>query len=61
MVTVVLAVNGPQFPLAGKTQLIVYVPTIDVEGVIAPVELLIVSPAGLDEYVPPVAPTLVIG
>jgi hypothetical protein len=37
----------------------VYVPDVDVEGVIAPVLALIVNPAGDAVYVPPVVPVSV--
>jgi hypothetical protein len=55
MVTDAVVLNAAQPPEAGMLYVTVYVPAVLVEGVIAPVELLIVKPA-VDENVPPAVP-----
>ena len=54
IVTVVVALIAEQPPAAPLEYVTVYVPAVLLLGVMAPVELLIVSPAGDEEKVPPV-------
>ena len=58
IVTEVVAVTIPQPPVAAIVYVTVYVPAVLVLGVIAPVELLMDSPA-VEEKVPPVVPVSV--
>ena len=46
---------------AGIVYVTVYVPAVDADGVIAPVELFMDKPAGVDVYTPPILPVLVTG
>ena len=46
---------------AAMVYVTLYVPAVDADGVIAPVELLIDNPAGFDVYTPPLVPVLVTG
>jgi hypothetical protein len=52
--TVEVAVTVPQPPEAGTVYVTVYVPPVLEDGVTAPVEALIVNPAGELVYAPPV-------
>jgi hypothetical protein len=49
-----VVVTAAQPPAAGFVYVTVYVPAVLVDGVMAPVPLLIVNPAGAAVYVPPV-------
>lgn len=51
--TVLVVVNAAHPPLAAIAYVTAYVPGVDVDGVIAPVEGLMERPAGEAEYVPP--------
>jgi hypothetical protein len=53
MVILALVVNAAQPPAAATVYVTVYIPTVDVARVTAPVLALITSPA-VDVYVPPV-------
>jgi hypothetical protein len=59
MVTLAVVVNIAQPLAAGMVYVTVYVPVVDVFGVMAPVEALIVNPAGDAVYVPPAVPVRV--
>ena len=52
--TEALVVTVAQPPEAVAVYVTIYVPGVDVLGVIAPVVVLIERPAGVTEYVPPV-------
>ena len=54
MIKVAVAVTVPQPPDAGTVYVTVYVPAVLEDGVIAPEVPLIVNPAGILVYVPPV-------
>jgi hypothetical protein len=56
MVTELVVENVAQPPLAAVVYVTVYVPGVLVEGVMAPVLMLMESPAGVAAYVPPVVP-----
>ena len=56
MVTELVVENAAQPPLAAIVYVIVYVPGVLVEGVMAPVLMFMESPAGVAAYVPPVVP-----
>jgi hypothetical protein len=60
IVTDVVVENATHPPAAAIVYVTVYVPSVLVEGVIAPVEALIINPAA-EEYVPPVVPVNVTG
>jgi hypothetical protein len=59
MVTLAVVVNTAQPPAAATVYVTVYVPPVDVPGVMAPVLALSVKPAGVALYVPPVVPVCV--
>ena len=52
-----VAVTTGHPPEAAMVYVTVYVPAVEVDGVIVPVELEIVNPEGETEYVPPEVPT----
>ncbi len=56
MVTLAVVLTAEQPPAAAIVQLTVQVPTVLELGVTAPVLELILKPAGLELYVPPLAP-----
>ena len=58
--TEAVAVTEGQPPFAAMVYVTLYVPAVLLEGVIAPVEALIVNPA-VEENVPPIAPDKVTG
>ncbi len=59
MLTVVVVLIAEQPPTAAIVYVTVYVPTVLVLGVIPPVLELILKPAGLALYAPPLVPTRV--
>jgi len=58
IVTLAVVLKAEQPPAAAMVYVTVYVPAVDVLGVIAPVEALIVKPA-VELNVPPVVPVTV--
>ena len=59
IITEVVAVMAPHELVAATVYVTVYVPAVLLDGVIAPVEVFSVNPAGLAEKLPPVAPVMV--
>ncbi len=54
MTTVAVAVTAAHLPAAALVYVTVYVPAVLVEGVMVPLVLTMVKPAGAAVYVPPV-------